>query len=64
VNNVVTVPTVTNVTYKNADTNATLTTGSPVTLTEGDSLHVIAVPASGKYFPNNAEDEWTFDYKA
>lgn len=64
VDNVVTVPTVTNVTYKNADTNATLTTGSPVTLTEGDSLHVIAVPASGKYFPNNAEDEWTFDYKA
>lgn len=64
VNNVVTVPTVTNVTYKNADTNATLTTGSPVTLTTGQSLHVIAVPAAGKYFPNNAADEWTFTYQA
>ena len=62
--NVVTVPTVTNVTYKNADTNATLTTGSPVTLTEGDTLHVVAVPAAGKYFPNNAEDEWTYTYQA
>jgi hypothetical protein len=64
VNNVVTVPTVTNVTYKNADTNATLTTAAPVTLTTGQSLHVVAVPAAGKYFPNNAEDEWTFEYQA
>lgn len=62
--NVVTVPTVTHVTYKNADTNATLTTGSPVTLTEGQTLRVIAIPAAGKYFPNNAEDEWTYTYQA
>lgn len=62
--NVVTVPTVSNVTYKNADTNATLTTGAPVTLTTGQTLHVIAVAAAGKYFPNNAEDEWTFTYQA
>jgi HK97 family phage prohead protease len=62
--NVVTVPTVTSVTYKNKANNATLTTGSPTTLTTGQSLTVIAVPAAGKYFPNNAEDEWTFKFKA
>lgn len=62
--NVVTVPTVSNVTYKNFDTNATLTTGAPVTLTTGQSLHVIAVAAAGKYFPNNVQDEWTFEYQA
>lgn len=56
----VTVPTVSNVTYMNADTNATLTTAAPVTLAPGESLHVVAVPNSGYYFPNNAEDEWTF----
>jgi len=57
----VTVPTVANVTYKvdNA-AGATLTTGSPVTLTEGQELHVIAIAAAGKYFPNNAQDEWDF----
>jgi hypothetical protein len=63
-NNVVTVPTVANVTYKNADTQATLTTGSPVTLTAGQSLKVVAVAGAGKYFPTNAEDEWTFKFQA
>jgi HK97 family phage prohead protease len=62
--NVVTVPTVTGVTYKNADTNATLTTGAPVTLTVGQTLHVKAFAAAGKYFPNNAEDEWIYEYEA
>lgn len=62
--NVVTVPTVTNVTYKNADTNATLTTASPVTLTTGQTLNVVAVAAAGKYFPNDAEDQWTYKYQA
>ena len=62
--NTVTVPTVANVTYKNADTQATLTTASPVTLTQGQTLNVVAVPAAGKYFPNNAEDQWTYEYEA
>ena len=60
----VTVPTVTGVTYKNADTDATLTTAAPVTLAEGDSLRVVAVPSAGSYFANNAEDEWTFTNEA
>lgn len=62
--NVVTVPTVTNVTYKNADTDATLTTGSPVTLTEGDVLNVVAVANTGFYFANSVNDQWTYEYQA
>ena len=57
---VVTVATTAGVTYKNKDTNTTLTTGSPVTLAEGESLTVQAEPAAGKYFANNQDDEWTF----
>ena len=64
VDNVVTVPTVTGVVYKNADTDATLTTGSPVTLTEGQSLNVKAVPAAGSYFANSEDDQWSYDYQA
>ena len=62
--NVVTVPTTTGVVYKNKETDATLTTGSPVTLTTGQSLTVEATPASGYHFSTNQEDEWTFDYSA
>jgi hypothetical protein len=58
--NVVTVPTTAGVTYKNKSTGTTLTTAAPVTLAEGDSLTVQAEPASGKYFANNQDDEWTF----
>jgi hypothetical protein len=57
---VVTVPTVTGATYKNAATDATLTTGAPVTLASGESLTVVAVPTAGHYFANNVNDEWTF----
>jgi hypothetical protein len=60
VDNVVTVPTVTGVTYKNADTDATLTTAAPVTLTEGQTLNVKAVPAVGSYFANSEDDEWSY----
>ncbi len=60
VDNVVTVPTVTGVTYKNADTDATLTTAAPVTLTEGQTLNVKAVPAAGSYFANSEDDEWSY----
>jgi HK97 family phage prohead protease len=63
--NVVTVPTVTNVTYKNGTpAGATLTTGAPTTLTTGQSLHVVAVANTGYYFDNNAQDEWDFTYEA
>jgi hypothetical protein len=49
-----------NVVYKNADTDATLTAGAQTALTAGQTLNVVAVPASGYYFANNAEDNWTF----
>lgn len=57
---VVTVPTVAGVVYKNADTNATLLTASPVTLAEGATLNVVAVPAAGKYFANSEGDQWSY----
>lgn len=57
----VTVPTVTHVVYhENTPTGATLTTGSPSVLAEGETLHVVAVAATGYYFDNNAQDEWDF----
>jgi phage head maturation protease len=46
---VVTIPTVTGVVYENADTNATLTAGAQTALTNGQTLNVRAVAASG-YF--------------
>jgi HK97 family phage prohead protease len=57
---VVTIPSQTGVVYKNADTNATLTAGAQTALAEGDTLNVLAVPASGYYFENNIDDEWSF----
>lgn len=57
----VTVPTVTHVTYKQDNASgSTLTTGSPVTLDEGETLHVIAIAGTGYYFDDNANDEWDF----
>jgi HK97 family phage prohead protease len=64
--NVITVPTVSGVVYKD-DAGNTLTTGSPKTLTAtgpGSTLKVVATPASGNYFETNAEDEWTYNYEA
>lgn len=63
--NVITPKTTTGVTYKRSDTNATVTTAAPITLTAGQSLTIYAVPESaGYFFANNAEDSWTFTYKA
>jgi hypothetical protein len=62
--NVVTIPTVAGVTYKNKLTAGTLTAGAQAALAEGAILDVIAVPASGKYFANNADDEWVFTGQA
>ena len=67
VDNVITPATTTGVTYKRADTNATVTTGAPITLDAVTltSLTIYAVPASGSYyFENNVEDQWTFNYEA
>lgn len=62
--NEITVPTVTGVTYKNAATNATLTTASPTLLAEGESLSVVATPDAGFYFGNSEDDEWTYEHVA
>lgn len=61
---VVTVPTVTGVVYKNKLTDVTLTTGAPTTLAPGDSLTVIAIPATDYFFSTSADDEWFFKAEA
>jgi hypothetical protein len=57
---VVTIPTVTGVTYKNQETDATLSAGAQTALAAGDSLSVVAVPNAGYYFPHNSDADWTF----
>jgi hypothetical protein len=66
VDNVITPATTTGVTYKRADTNATVTTGAPITLTSGQSLTIYAVPSNttNYYFANNVDDAWTFTFEA
>ena len=59
----VTVATTTGVVYKNQANGAILSSGTPVTLADGQTLTVIAVPASSAYyFESNRVDEFTFDY--
>lgn len=48
----------TGVVYKRADTDATVSAN--ITLAADASLKIYAVPASGYYFANNVEDEWTY----
>jgi len=57
---VITIPTMTNVVYKNDLTGATLSAGAQSALAEGASLTVRADAATGYYFDTNAEDQWTF----
>lgn len=57
---VVTIPTVTGVTYKNQETMATLSAGAQTALDPGESLSVVAVPNTGYYFPHNFDADWTF----
>lgn len=61
---VVTIPADANVTYKNADTSATLTAGAQAALTAGSVLNVKATADSGYYFANNAETTWQFRRRA
>lgn len=57
---VVTIPTITGVTYKNATTNATVT-GAQTALSAGASQKYYAIPTSSAYyFHDNQSDEWTF----
>ena len=57
---VVTIPTVTGVTYKNADTGATLSAGAQSALALGATLNVLAVANSTYYFKDNQNDQWSF----
>lgn len=59
---VVTIPNQTGVQYEDASNpGVALTPGAQAALTSGQSLEVIAVPASASYaFNTNAEDEWLF----
>src|SRR3954470_18280303 len=59
---IVTIPTQTGVTYKNADTGATIT-GAQAALTAGGSLTVNAVPTSGYYFVSD-NNYWVFTRRA
>jgi len=60
--NVVTVVATTGVVYKDASDNSTISGAQPA-LAEGESLTVVATPASGYYLADNVEDEWTFTYQ-
>ena len=57
---VVTIPTVTGVTYKDQQTNATLSAGAQAALDPEESVSIVAVPNSGYYFPHNLDADWTF----
>lgn len=57
---VVTIPSQTGVVYKNADTNATLSSGAQAALDPGETLNVQAVPDTGYYFATNRDDQWSF----
>jgi hypothetical protein len=57
---VVTIPTQTGVTYKNADTDATLTAGAQTALAPGATLNVLAVANTGYFFANSEVDDWSF----
>lgn len=57
---VVTIPTVTGVTYKNQQTGATLTAGAQTALAAGASISVVATPDTGYYFPHNFDNDWTY----
>lgn len=61
---VVTIPVMSNVVYKNADTGATLSSGAQGALDVGETLNVQATPASGYYFSNDANTLWPFFRRA
>lgn len=58
---VITIPTVTGVQYRRADTNAVVTGSVTITGGIGSSLIIRANPASGSYkFAPNVDDDWLF----
>jgi hypothetical protein len=59
---VVTIPTQTHVTYKDADTGSTLSAGAQTALDPSETMNVVAVPASGYYFAHTWY--WSFTRNA
>lgn len=57
---VVTIPTVTGVTYKNQVTQATLASGAQAAIAAGTSVSIVAVTNTGYYFPHNSDNDWVF----
>ena len=58
---VITIPVVTGVTYRRADTNAIVTGTTTIAGTAGASLVIKAAPSTGAYkFTANADDDWSF----
>lgn len=57
---VVTIPTVTGVTYKDQVTDATLVAGAQPALDPGETMSVVATPNAGYYFPHNFDADWDF----
>jgi hypothetical protein len=57
---VVTIPTVTGVTYKNQETDATLSAGPQTAIAAGATISVVAVPNSTYYFAHNTDADWDF----
>lgn len=61
----VTIVNTTGVVYKNAETGAVVNAaGSPYAVAEGDTMSVVASPASGRFFANDADTYWTFRNRA
>jgi len=61
----VTIVNTTGVVYKNAETDAVVNAaGSPYAVAEGDTMSVVAEPASGRFFANDAGTYWTFRNRA
>jgi hypothetical protein len=57
---VVTIVATTGVVYKNADTDATLSTGAQTALAVGATLNVRATAADGYFIPNTEDAYWSF----
>jgi hypothetical protein len=57
---VVTIVATTGVVYKDAESGATLNTGAQTALAVGDTMQVVATPASGYYLENNGTFQWSF----
>lgn len=57
---VITIPTVTGVTYRNAFNNAILTAGAQDPLAPGAVMNVKATPNTGYYFAHNTDNDWQF----